>query len=62
MATSKKREYREDANGVDRLVAAPGDDTPAKSAEVPGPATVEMAPQVWDDKAGEFKPGPEDDA
>lgn len=58
MSKTDKREFREDAEGVSRLVAAPGDDRPAKDAVAPGPVRVEMAPQNYDDVKGEFSPDP----
>lgn len=62
MSTTKKPQYAADENGIDRLVAAPGDETPGKDAPDPGPFSVTMAPQQWDDEAREFKAGPGEDA
>lgn len=54
MSTTDHREYREDADGVTRLAAAPGDEKPAKDAVAPAPVRVEMAPQNYDPATGEF--------
>lgn len=62
MAITKKREVREDAEGVSRLAAAPGDEKPARDITALGPPRVSMAPQQYDDETGEFSPGPGEEA
>lgn len=58
MSTAKNHEYREDLQGIRRLAAAPGDEAPAAKAAAPGPVSVEMGPQQWDDIAGKFSDAP----
>jgi hypothetical protein len=45
---AKDREFREDAEGVQRLVAAPGDPVPGKDDVVPGPIRVQDGATHWD--------------
>jgi hypothetical protein len=47
MSTATEREFRDDPNGISRLMAAPGDEAPAGDAVAPGPTAPVMAAQDY---------------
>lgn len=47
MSTATVREFRDDPNGVSRLMAAPGDEAPAAEAVAPAPVSATMGAQDY---------------
>jgi hypothetical protein len=57
---ASERVVREDAAGVERLAAAPGDPIPNDDDTMPAAPGITMAPQQWDSEARRFQAGPSD--